>query len=92
MKQEDTRRVGQAVMAGAGLSVFLFLLGVARRSYAVLAIPVFAGLTAAAGLAFWVGYTMATTNWDNPDDFGVELTDGDGHVEDAPTGAGDSTS
>ena len=24
------------------------------------------------GLAFWVGYTMATTNWDSPADFGID--------------------
>ena len=75
MDQDQTRQAGRALMAGAGLSVVLFLLGVARRSYAALAIPVFAGLAAAAGMAFWVGYTMATTNWDDPDDFGVEESD-----------------
>jgi hypothetical protein len=59
-------------MAAAGGSLLLFLIGAMRRSYAVLAIPVFVGVAAAAGLAFWVGYTMATTNWDDPADFGVE--------------------
>jgi len=72
MTQDQTRRSGQALMAGAGLSVLLFLMGAAKRSYAVLAIPVFAGLIAAAGMAFWVGYTMATTNWDDPEDYGVD--------------------
>ena len=69
MTQDDTRRAGQALMAGAGLSVLLFLMGAAKRSYAVLAIPVFAGVAAGAAMAFWVGYTMATQNWDDPEDF-----------------------
>ncbi|MDA0352415.1 MAG: hypothetical protein DWG79_00530 [Chloroflexi bacterium] len=72
MTQEETRRAGQALMGAAGLTVGAFLLGVTKRSYVVLAIPVFAALAAAAGMAFWVGYTMATTNWNDPDDFGVE--------------------
>ena len=76
MNQDETRRAGEALMAGAGLTLLLFLVGVARRSYAALVIPVFAGLAAAAGMAFWVGYTMATTNWDDPDDFGVEESGG----------------
>jgi hypothetical protein len=69
MTQDETRRAGQALMAGAGVAVVAFLVGAMRRSYAVLAIPVFAGIAAAAGMAFWVGYTMATTNWDDPEDF-----------------------
>ena len=86
MTQDETRRAGEALMAGAGLTVLLFVIGVARRSYAALAIPVFAGLAAAAGMAFWVGYTMATTNWDDPEDFGVEPPSGGAHDEDAPGG------
>ena len=69
MTLQETRRAGQALRAAAGLSLLLFLAGAAKRSYAVLAIPVFAAVAAAAGMAFWVGYTMATTNWDDPDDF-----------------------
>ena len=75
MTQDETRRAGQALMAGAGLSMLLFLVGVARRSYLVLALPVFAALSAAAGMALWVGYTMATQNWDDPEDFVSEGAD-----------------
>ena len=56
-------------MTGAGLSILLFGIGISRRSYTALAAPVFAGLLTAAFMAFWVGYTMGTTDWDNPDDF-----------------------
>ena len=76
MTQEETRRVGKALMAGAGLSLLLFLVGVVRRSYLVLALPVFAGLSAAAGMAIWVGYTMAKQNWDDPEDFIVKHPEG----------------
>ena len=48
-------------MAASGMTLVLFLIGVGRRSYLVLAIPVFAGLAVVAGLVFWVGYTMAST-------------------------------
>jgi len=69
MNQDESRRAGKALMGAAAAAVALFLLGAAKRSYAVLAIPVFVGIAAAAGMAFWVGYTMATTNWDDPEDF-----------------------
>ncbi len=59
MTVERSRRVGQGLMAASGLALLLFAGGVARRSYAALAIPVVAGTAALAGLAFWVGYTMA---------------------------------
>ena len=53
----------------------LFALGALRRSYLALALPIAGGLTLVAGLAFWVGYTMATTRWeDEVPDF--EATEG----------------
>lgn len=61
MTVERSRQLGQALMAASGMTLVLFLIGVGRRSYLVLAIPVFAGLAVVAGLVFWVGYTMAST-------------------------------
>jgi hypothetical protein len=72
MTQEQTRLAGRTLMGAAVTSVLLVLAGMARRSYLVLAVPVFAAVTAAAGLAFWVGYTMATTDYDDPADYGVD--------------------
>jgi len=67
-------------MAASGLGLAFFLVGIVRRSYIVLAIPVAVIAGAAAGLTFWVGYTMATTRWE-PDDFeDLEVPEG----EDAP--------
>ena len=62
-------------MAASGLGLGFFLVGIVRRSYIVLAIPVAVLAGAAAGLTFWVGYTMATTRWE-PDDF-EDLEGGD---------------
>ena len=70
MSVERSRQFGQAMMAGSALSLLLFLVGARRRSYMALAIPVSIGLAAIAGLTFWVGYTMATTRWEEED---VEL-------------------
>jgi hypothetical protein len=69
---DRSRQIGQALMVLSGLQVLLFLIGASRRSYAALAIPVFAGLAVVSALAFWVGYTMATTDWGEPADYGVE--------------------
>ena len=63
MTVERSRQLGQALMAASGLTLVLFLIGVARRSYLVLAIPVLAGLAVVSGLVFWVGSTMASAQW-----------------------------
>ncbi len=75
MTVDNSRRMGQALMAISGLQVLLFLIGASRRSYAALAIPVFAFLAVVSALAFWVGYTMANTDWGEPADYGVEEED-----------------
>jgi hypothetical protein len=70
--QQRSRQVGQALMALSLLQLLLFVAGTLRRSYAALAIPIGAGLVVVSALTFWVGYTMATTDWDSPADYGVE--------------------
>lgn len=75
MTIERSRQLGRLVMAVSGVSLAVFLAGIVRRSYLVLAIPVAILAGATAGLTFWVGYTMATTRWET-DDFGeYELPD-----------------
>ena len=66
MSVARSRQLGQALMGGSALALLLFLIGVNRRSYAALALPVFAGLAIVSGLTFWVGYTMANTQWEEP--------------------------
>jgi hypothetical protein len=52
-------------MALAVVQALLFLLGIARRSYAAIALPMLVLVAAASGVAFWVGWTMsAVRTWD----------------------------
>ncbi len=74
-------------MAISGVSLAVFLAGIVRRSYLVLAIPVAVMAGAAAGLTFWVGYTMATTRWET-DDLGEYEGQLDGAFEGPAPGAG----
>lgn len=69
MTQERSRRLGQALMAFAVVQALLFVVGATRRSYLVVAVPVGIVVGTISGLAFWVGYTMATTDWDDPADY-----------------------
>jgi hypothetical protein len=72
MTQERSRQLGQALMALSGLQLLVFLIAATRRSYLALAVPVGIALGLLSGLGFWVGYTMATTDWDHPADFASE--------------------
>jgi hypothetical protein len=58
--QGRAQKTGQIIMALAGVQMLLFVLGVMRRSYLALALPVTVAMTALTALAFWVGYTMMT--------------------------------
>ena len=64
MNPDQSRQAGQALMAFSVIQLLLFLVGVSRRSYAALALPVLGGLLAFSGLAFWVGWTLSATQWD----------------------------
>lgn len=46
------------MMAASGLQMLIFTLGIMRRSYLAVALPVLAAIAAVSGLLFWVGYTM----------------------------------
>lgn len=72
MTQEQTRQIGRALMALSVVQLLVFLVAAARRSYLAIAVPVGVALGMVAGLGFWVGYTMATTDWDHPADFASE--------------------
>lgn len=72
MTVENSRQAGQALMAGSVLTLLLFVIGAMKRSYAVVAIPVLALVAIGSALGFWVGYTMAVQDWDDPADFGVD--------------------
>lgn len=56
---ERSRSIGTILMAVSGLQLLVFTLGMLRRSYLAVALPVFAATAAASALLFWIGYTMA---------------------------------
>ncbi len=55
---ERTRLTGALLMIAMVLQMLLFLVGMARRSYAALALPVAVILTVGSVLGFWVGWTL----------------------------------
>lgn len=61
---EQSRTIGTVLMAVSGLQMLLFTIGVMRRSYAAIALPVMAAMAAVSGVLFWVGYTMTTVEAD----------------------------
>jgi hypothetical protein len=64
---ERSQTTGVLIMAGAVLEMLLFLYGAARRSYMAVALPVMAAVAAVSALAFWVGWTLLTTEEEAPE-------------------------
>ena len=56
--ERSSQSIGTMLMAAAALQMVLFTLGVLRRSYLAVALPMFAAVSAVSGLLFWIGYTM----------------------------------
>jgi len=69
---DRSQMTGVIIMAGAVLEMLLFLYGAARRSYLAIALPVMAAVAAVSALAFWVGWTLMTTEAEAPDLEGEE--------------------
>jgi hypothetical protein len=61
---EQSRSIGTVLMAVSGLQMLLFTIGVMRRSYLAIALPIIGAVAAVSGLLFWVGYTMASMESD----------------------------
>lgn len=61
---DQAQRTGAMLMIGAAVQMLFFLVGMARRSYAALALPILAAVSAVSALAFWIGWTMVTTETD----------------------------
>ncbi len=55
---ERSQSVGSILMAVSALQMLVFTLGMLRKSYMAVALPVLAAMGAVSGLIFWVGYTM----------------------------------
>jgi hypothetical protein len=64
---DRSQMTGILIMAGAVLEMLLFLYGAARRSYMAVALPVMAAVAAVSALAFWVGWTLLTTEEEVPE-------------------------
>jgi len=58
---ERSQLTGVLIMAGAVLQMMLFVWAAARRSYMAVALPVMGALAAISALAFWIGWTMFST-------------------------------
>ncbi len=65
---DRSQRTGALLMGAAVVQMFLFFIGMVRRSYMAIALPIFAALAAASGLAFWIGWTMFSTEPDLGED------------------------
>jgi threonine/homoserine efflux transporter RhtA len=57
---DSSRTQGGLICVGAVVVGAWFLLGLLQKSYWAIAIPVAVAVFFALGLAFWVGYTIAT--------------------------------
>jgi hypothetical protein len=55
---ERSQSMGAMLMAISALQMLVFTLGMMRRSYMAVALPVLGALGAISALLFWVGYTM----------------------------------
>ena len=76
---ERSQSVGTILMAVSALQMLVFTLGMLRRSYLAVALPVLTAMAAVSGLIFWVGYTMMSME---PDLTDLELESEEG-AEDA---------
>ncbi len=47
-------------MGVSALQMLIFTVGMLRRSYLAVALPVLSAMAAVSGLLFWVGYTMVS--------------------------------
>ena len=56
---ERSQSIGMILMAVSGLQLLAFTLGMLRKSYLAVALPVFAVTAGISALLFWIGYTMA---------------------------------
>ncbi|HWO93844.1 MAG TPA: hypothetical protein VNL92_03690 [Dehalococcoidia bacterium] len=61
---DRSKMTGAAIMALAAFQMIAFSFGALRRSYVAVAVPVATALAGLSALAFWIGWTMVTTESD----------------------------
>jgi hypothetical protein len=59
-----SRQLGMVMMAVSAVEMLVMVIGVMRRSYLAIALPVITAVGVISALAFWVGWTMANTEPD----------------------------
>jgi hypothetical protein len=59
-----SRELGMILMVVSSVQMLFMLVGMMRRSYLVIALPVVTAVGIVSALAFWVGWTMANTEAD----------------------------
>ncbi len=59
-----SKQLGTIMMIGAAIQALFMIVGMMRRSYLAIALPVVAATTLISALAFWVGWTMVNTEAD----------------------------
>jgi uncharacterized membrane protein YesL len=68
MNVDRSQATGIAIIAVAVIQLLLFVIGLARKSYLALAVPISLAVAGISALAIWVGWTMLTTETDLPKD------------------------
>jgi hypothetical protein len=64
---DRSQMTGALIMGGAILQLLVFIVGLVRRSYYAVALPIGVALAGLTALAVWVGWTMMTTEADLPE-------------------------
>jgi len=68
MGAERSHTAGLIICAVSAVTAIVFLMGVLRRSYLALALPVTAGFLGALYISFWIGRALVTTPIEPPAD------------------------
>ena len=57
---DRSQTMGAILMGVSALQMLIFTVGMLRRSYLAVALPVLSAMAAVSGLLSWVGYTMVS--------------------------------
>lgn len=68
MGAERSRTAGMIICAVSAFAGLFFTIGILRRSYFALAMPVLAGTLGVLYIAFWIGRALLTTPIEPPSD------------------------
>lgn len=68
MGAERSHTAGLIICAVSAFTGLLFTIGILKRSYMALALPVMAGTLGALYIAFWIGRALVTTPIEPPAD------------------------